>query len=66
MHEVTAFQVEGMILYYRSAKDLAHRTELELAQLLSSAAISNQPIDGVQVLGIVRKAAADLRGLKAP
>lgn len=66
MHEITADKVRDMLDYYRSAKTIAYRTEIELMRIISGAENFNKPIDGIKVLGLVRQAAADLRGLKAP
>lgn len=66
MHTMTNEKPRLAIDYYRSAKELASHTEAELLHILIKSENYGSSIDAIQVLGIVRKAAADLRGLKAP
>lgn len=66
MHAITPEKLRGAIEYYRAAKELASRTEAELLHILIKSENHGAEIDGIKVLGLVRQAAADLRGLKAP
>lgn len=61
MHAITEERLKEIIAYYRQQKELAGSMELRLSEFLTQ-----KEIDGYKVLGLLRQAAADLRGLKAP
>ena len=66
MHEITPARLRDMIGHYHAHEQLACQTKNDLLYILINAENMNRPIDAVKVLGLLRKAAADLRGLKAP
>ena len=66
MHSMTSDKLRTLIAHYRAVKELATSVEAELLHILVRAESQGHEIDSVKVLGMLRKASADLRGLKAP
>ena len=66
MHEITPARLRDMIGHYHAHEQLASQTKNDLLYILVNAENMGKKIDAIKVLGIVRQAAADLRGLKAP